>query len=107
MDEKADAMSKELKDLQKSLKKADNKDQVKKKVASLEERLHKHEVQKQIKQKLSGVALSTSKVNYLDPRISVAWCKKYGDFALGKVFNKSLLTKFKWAIDEADEDFRF
>jgi hypothetical protein len=37
----------------------------------------------------------------------VAWCKKFGDFNLNKVFNKTLQTKFKWAIDEADEDFRF
>jgi DNA topoisomerase I len=45
-------------------------------------------------------------VNYLDPRITVAWCKKF-ELPLSKVFNKSLITKFKWAIDEVDTDWRF
>jgi len=107
MDEKIKALHDELADLKKKKKSADNTDQIKKKIASLEERISKQETQKQIKLKLAGVALSTSKVNYLDPRITVAWCKRFGNFPLNKVFNKSLITKFKWAIDEADEDWRF
>ena len=45
-------------------------------------------------------------MNYLDPRITVAWCKKH-ELTLSKVFNKSLITKFKWAIDEVDTEWRF
>lgn len=30
-----------------------------------------------VREELSTVALGTSKINYLDPRISVAWCKQY------------------------------
>ncbi|TPX45423.1 hypothetical protein SeMB42_g02427 [Synchytrium endobioticum] len=41
-------------------------------------------------------ATGTSKINYIDPRISVAWCKKY-DVPLEKVFNRTLIRKFKWA----------
>ncbi len=52
------------------------------------------------------IALSTSKLNYLDPRISVAWCKKYA-VPLEKVYNKSQRDKFAWAIDMAGEDFEF
>jgi hypothetical protein len=37
----------------------------------------------------------------------VAWCRRFGDFPISKIFNKSLLTKFKWALDEAHEDWRF
>ncbi|KAI9008588.1 eukaryotic DNA topoisomerase I [Hyaloraphidium curvatum] len=48
-------------------------------------------------------ALGTSKINYIDPRISVAWCRKY-DVPLEKVFNKSLLTKFRWAIEMVGEN---
>ena len=48
-------------------------------------------------------ALGTSKINYIDPRISVAWCKKNG-VPLDKIFNKSLRDKFKWAMD-AEADF--
>lgn len=44
------------------------------------------------------VALGTSKINYMDPRITVAWCKR-NEVPIEKGFNKSLLGKFKWAMD--------
>lgn len=31
---------------------------------------------KETKEDLKTVALGTSKINYLDPRITVAWCKR-------------------------------
>jgi DNA topoisomerase-1 len=43
------------------------------------------------------IALGTSKTNYNDPRISVAWCKK-NDVKIEKVFPKNLLGKFLWAM---------
>ncbi|KZV86578.1 hypothetical protein EXIGLDRAFT_653042 [Exidia glandulosa HHB12029] len=51
------------------------------------------------------VALGTSKINYLDPRITVAWCKKW-DVPVEKMFNKSLLVKFPWAMG-ADAEWVF
>ena len=36
------------------------------------------------KEENKTIALGTSKLNYLDPRISVAWCKKY-DVPIEKV----------------------
>lgn len=44
-----------------------------------------------------GIAVGTSKINYNDPRISVAWCKK-NDFPIEKIFTKVLLEKFVWAM---------
>jgi len=35
------------------------------------------EMDKKIKEDLKTVALGTSKINYLDPRITVAWCKRH------------------------------
>jgi DNA topoisomerase-1 len=55
---------------------------------------------------LFQIALGTSKLNYLDPRISVAWCKKY-DVPLEKVYNKTQREKFRWAIEMTDEDYIF
>lgn len=52
------------------------------------------------------IALGTSKLNYLDPRITVAWCKKW-EVPIEKIYNKSQREKFAWAIDMADEDFSF
>ncbi len=109
IDTKKGEVEAELKEARKQLKgkSGSEKDRLKKKVDGLEARVSKMETEKQIKQKLAGVALGTSKTNYLDPRITVAWCRKFGDFQLSRIFNKSLLTKFKWALDEADEDWRF
>ncbi|KAG9389485.1 DNA topoisomerase 1 [Carpediemonas membranifera] len=50
------------------------------------------------RESLKTVALGTSRLNYLDPRITVAWCRREG-FPITKVFNKTLLTKFPWALD--------
>ena len=52
------------------------------------------------------IALGTSKLNYLDPRITVAWCKK-NEVPIEKVYNRSQRDKFAWAIDMADETFMF
>lgn len=38
------------------------------------------------KEDLKTVALGTSKVNYLDPRITVAWCKRH-EVPIEKVHN--------------------
>uniref|UniRef100_A0A7S2JNM3 DNA topoisomerase I n=1 Tax=Cyanoptyche gloeocystis TaxID=77922 RepID=A0A7S2JNM3_9EUKA len=61
--------------------------------------------QLQIKDANKTVALGTSKINYMDPRITVAWCKKY-DVPVSKIFNASLQVKFLWALD-VDPDWRF
>ncbi|EIN11929.1 hypothetical protein PUNSTDRAFT_62929 [Punctularia strigosozonata HHB-11173 SS5] len=51
------------------------------------------------------VALGTSKINYLDPRITAAWCAKH-DVPIEKIFSKTLLNKFPWAM-HVDEDWKF
>ncbi|KAG0327697.1 DNA topoisomerase 1 [Dissophora globulifera] len=49
------------------------------------------------KEENKQTALGTSKINYIDPRISAAWCQKY-DVPLEKIFTKTLRDKFKWAM---------
>ena len=58
------------------------------------------------KEENKTIALGTSKLNYLDPRISVAWVKKY-DVPIEKVYNKTQREKFRWAIDMAGPDYKF
>ncbi|KAJ0965178.1 hypothetical protein J5N97_026316 [Dioscorea zingiberensis] len=48
-----------------------------KKLAQIDAKIEKMELDKKIKEDLKTVALGTSKINYLDPRISVAWCKRH------------------------------
>ncbi|XP_056129056.1 DNA topoisomerase I, like [Lampris incognitus] len=78
----------------------------KKAVQRIEEQLMKLEVQATDREENKQIALGTSKLNYLDPRISVAWCKKWG-VPIEKIYNKTQREKFAWAIDMADDDFEF
>ena len=47
------------------------------------------------------VALGTSKINYMDPRITVAWCKR-NECPIEKMFSKALQDKFPWAMSVPD-----
>ncbi|XP_072571763.1 DNA topoisomerase 1-like [Paramormyrops kingsleyae] len=78
----------------------------KKAVHRIEEQLMKLEVQATDREENKQIALGTSKLNYLDPRISVAWCKKWG-VPIEKIYNKTQREKFAWALDMADEDYEF
>ena len=44
-------------------------------IARKKEMLARMELTAKVKEDLKTVALGTSKINYLDPRITVAWCK--------------------------------
>lgn len=69
----------------------------KKKIAETKMRLEKHVHTMADKEDNKTVSLGTSKVNYMDPRISVAWCKKV-DLAIERVFPRTVRTKFPWAM---------
>jgi len=79
----------------------------KKKAAErLDEQLAKLEVQATDKEENKEIALGTSKLNYLDPRIIVAWCMKH-EVPIEKVYNKTQRMKFNWAIEMTEEDYEF
>ncbi|KAI3858853.1 hypothetical protein MKW92_027674 [Papaver armeniacum] len=80
-------------------------DAIQRKINKTYERIEKMERDISTKEELKTIALGTSKINYLDPRISVAWCKRH-EVPIEKIFNKSLLAKFAWAMD-VDPSFRF
>uniref|UniRef100_A0A8C6TDZ7 DNA topoisomerase I n=1 Tax=Neogobius melanostomus TaxID=47308 RepID=A0A8C6TDZ7_9GOBI len=75
-------------------------------VQRIEEQLMKLQMQATDREENKQIALGTSKLNYLDPRISVAWCKKYG-IPIEKIYNKTQREKFAWAIDMAEKDYEF
>lgn len=54
----------------------------------------------------SEVSLGTSKMNYIDPRLTVMFSKKY-NVPIEKLFTKTLRDKFNWAIESADENWKF
>ncbi|TDH10476.1 hypothetical protein EPR50_G00075450 [Perca flavescens] len=75
-------------------------------IQRIEEQLMKLQVQATDREENKQIALGTSKLNYLDPRISVAWCKKW-DVPIEKIYNKTQREKFAWAIDMAEKDYEF
>lgn len=51
-------------------------------------KIEKMERDMQTKEDMKTVALGTSKINYMDPRITVAWCKRH-DVPIEKVLSKA------------------
>ena len=74
-------------------------------VEKLKERLDKLILKIKDKADNAEVALGTSKLNYNDPRVTAAWCKKF-DVPLNRVFAATLRAKFPWA-QVADADWTF
>ena len=107
-DAQMDKLAEKKKDLAKQVaemkKKTDDKNQ-KKKLAALKERQSKLAIQMNMKEELKTVSLGTSKINYLDPRITLSWCKRH-EVPPNVVFTKALIDKFHWAMD-CEMDFSF
>ena len=71
-------------------------EQVKKRFLTFKQRLTALELNMKNKDENKSVALGTSKINYMDPRITVAWCKR-NECPIDKVFARALRDKFPWA----------
>ena len=67
--------------------------------------IKKLRAKKKLKIELKSVSLETSKVNYIDPRITVAFMKRH-DIPVEKIFSKTLREKFWWAFD-VDKNYKF
>ncbi|CAH1762600.1 5982_t:CDS:2 [Entrophospora sp. SA101] len=105
IDEKEKVLKSERKSGKINMRKGQTSEKLRIQIEKLTERINTTKLLKQDKEDNKTTALGTSKINYLDPRISVAWCKKY-DVPIAKIFNKSLREKFRWALD-VDADWEF
>lgn len=68
------------------------KDAIVKRLEAWEAKLEKLAVDMRSKDDNKSVALGTSKINYIDPRITVAWCKRV-ELPIERVFQTSLRDK--------------
>ena len=82
--------NKSMETLKNSLKEAEKKGD-KKTINKLTEQIEE-------KQVLMSVAINTSLVNYIDPRIVASWAKSQ-NVSINSVYNSTLQSKFKWAIN--------
>lgn len=100
-DEAAKAKKRELGDFKFTQahlwEKVPTRDQVVKRIQHWTAKIAKMEMDLKHKDDNKDVALGTSKINYMDPRISVAWCKR-NEVPIEKVFSKTLRDKFNWAM---------
>lgn len=81
------------------------KQTLRERIRALTQMVHKQKLKKKSKKELKNISLSTSKVNYIDPRILVAFIKRTA-IPLEKIFTSKLQSKFKWAMEVAP-DFKF
>ncbi|EEH11244.1 topoisomerase I [Histoplasma capsulatum G186AR] len=72
----------------------------------LSQRIENMSLQAEDKENNKEVALGTSKINYIDPRLTVVFSKKF-NVPIEKFFSKTLREKFDWAIKSVDEDWEF
>ena len=82
----------------------DDKEAIKKvndKINKTKDKIIEAENKKDLKMELKNLSLTTSKTNYIDPRITIAFFKKH-NLPLEKIFSQTLRDKFFWAMDIPD-----
>lgn len=105
-DELKAEFSKELNTGKVQLKKNTSIEKLKQQVETIENRYLTTSLQLKDKEDNSEVSLGTSKMNYIDPRLTVVFAKKF-NVPIEKLFTKTLREKFTWAIESVDQDWRF
>lgn len=98
INERIKVLKKKLRNIRKNEKNKDRINKIKIKIKELK-------VKKESKIEMKNISLGTSKINYIDPRITIAFMKKH-NIPVNKIFNKSLQDKFNWAFD-VEEDYIF
>ncbi len=83
----------------------DKRKKLKEKINKFKEKIELADNKKELKVELKNLSLTTSKTNYIDPRITVAFFKKH-NLPLEKAFTKALIDKFFWAM-EVPKDWKF
>lgn len=106
IDELAQEYAEELKSNKPIVKKTDTVEKLKAQIEKIETRIVNTTFQLKDKEDNSEVSLGTSKMNYIDPRLTVMFSKKF-DVPIEKLFTKTLREKFNWAIESADDNWRF
>lgn len=96
----------ELKTGEPQIKKSVTVEKLKSQVDTLTNRILNTTFQLKDKEDNSEVSLGTSKMNYIDPRLTVMFSKKF-NVPIEKLFTKTLRDKFNWAIESADENWKF
>lgn len=88
------------------IKKCGSEEKIRNKIEKFNQRIQVAFIQLKDREDNSQVSLGTSKINYIDPRLSVMFSKRFS-VPIERLFTKTLREKFTWAIESADENWRF
>lgn len=74
-----------------------------KRIANHQKRMRTLKNKKKLQTESKSLSTGTSKINYIDPRITIAFLKRNGlDDEMDKFFNKAQQSQFEWAMDVSD-----
>jgi len=113
--EKTDSKIKELKsklrklkrDKAKKIEKGNKTTSINKRIASVQDKIKNLKNKKSRQTESKSLSTGTSKINYIDPRITIAFLKTNNIFDnIDKFFNKSHQKQFVWAL-EVDSNYKF
>jgi DNA topoisomerase-1 len=82
-----------------------NNKKINEKIKKIKNKINEKMSKRDLKMELKNLSLTTSKTNYIDPRITVAFFKKH-NLDLNKIFSQTLIDKFFWAMN-VDKDWTF
>ena len=94
-----------IKELNEQKKELSKKKSSKEKIDKLNSKIKDIKGKKDLKIELKNVSLTTSKTNYIDPRITIAFLKRH-NIPMEKIFSQTLIDKFFWAVD-VDKNWKF
>jgi len=97
-----DKINDRLKKLKSKLKKIKKNSKNNDRINKIKIKIEELKGKKGLKIEMKNISLGTSKINYIDPRITVAFMKKH-NLPVDKIFNKTLQEKFKWAFGVSDD----
>ena len=100
-----DTIDSKIKKYKNKLKVLKSKKGAQDKIKNITAKLLILKMKKDTKIKMKNVSLGTSKQNYIDPRIIIAFIKRY-NIPEDEIFNKAELTRFEWAKD-VSKDYKF
>lgn len=104
IDEQLNKIHTKINELKKKKKKyQERKDN--EKVLKIDTKIKLYKLKLETKEKMKNVSLSTSKNNYIDPRIIFSFIKRF-DIPPEKLFTSQLIKRFEWA-SKVDKDYKF
>ena len=74
-------------------------------IESIKEKIKNYKSKRELVKEMKNISLGTSKANYIDPRITVAFMKLH-KLDINKIFSSTLQKKFTWAFS-VDENYKF